>query len=93
MDEVEMALRASIPLALTPVFSFGDIEYADDTVIVAKTAKVANFILRTLQKKAGERGLELNKEKTAELAINSDEKIFFEDGTEVPRQDQLKYLG
>eukprot|EP00969_Alexandrium_andersonii_P218851 9665721-Alexandrium_andersonii.AAC.1 len=70
MDEVEASLREAIPLAYTPVFSFHDIEYADDTVIVAKTARVANHIMKELQRRARSRGLELNKEKTHELSIN-----------------------
>eukprot|EP00969_Alexandrium_andersonii_P296090 13085902-Alexandrium_andersonii.AAC.1 len=81
------------PLSTTPVFSVLDIEYADDTVVMAKTARVAQRFLISLEVIAARFGLHLNKTKTLELAINSDQRLSFLDGTLVPRKEQTKYLG
>eukprot|EP00969_Alexandrium_andersonii_P025026 1093677-Alexandrium_andersonii.AAC.1 len=51
MDEVERKLKDKFPLALTPVFSFPDEEYADDTVIISKVASIASEALQLLQKR------------------------------------------
>eukprot|EP00969_Alexandrium_andersonii_P043865 1923547-Alexandrium_andersonii.AAC.1 len=50
-------------------------------------------MLRKLQRIARGLGLELNKEKTVELAMHSDQRITFDDGTLAPRRDQTHYLG
>eukprot|EP00969_Alexandrium_andersonii_P073056 3223530-Alexandrium_andersonii.AAC.1 len=71
-----------MPLALTPVFSYPDVEYADDTVIIAKVAEAATMALQALQEKASHRGLFLNMGKTKEVAMNSDLRVTPQ-GTEV----------
>eukprot|EP00969_Alexandrium_andersonii_P100218 4420841-Alexandrium_andersonii.AAC.1 len=80
MAEAEASLMEKVPLATTPVFSFADVEYADDTVIVVKTAEIASTLLQSLQTAAGERGLALNLDKTCEISINSDQRVVFLDG-------------
>eukprot|EP00969_Alexandrium_andersonii_P199628 8817611-Alexandrium_andersonii.AAC.1 len=75
MSEVEAELKALVPHAYTPIFSFADIEYADDTVLVAKTSRVAEILLHSLERHAGARGLELNKDKTIELPLNTTETV------------------
>eukprot|EP00969_Alexandrium_andersonii_P261880 11577089-Alexandrium_andersonii.AAC.1 len=52
MDGVERDLKRAYPLALTPVFSFPDVEYADDTVIISKVAAIATEALQLLQSRA-----------------------------------------
>eukprot|EP00969_Alexandrium_andersonii_P137989 6102895-Alexandrium_andersonii.AAC.1 len=52
MNEVAEEVRASLPLSFTPLFNFVDLEYADDTVIVAKTVTTANLALASLLDKA-----------------------------------------
>eukprot|EP00969_Alexandrium_andersonii_P279830 12369732-Alexandrium_andersonii.AAC.1 len=93
MDGVEADLRRGYPLALTPVFSFPDVEYADDTVIISKVATIATEALQLLQSRAAERGLFLNMGKTKELSLHSDERVFFLGGAEVPRASSVRYLG
>eukprot|EP00969_Alexandrium_andersonii_P160140 7075456-Alexandrium_andersonii.AAC.1 len=93
MEGVENDLRTKMPLALTPISSYPDIEYADDTVIIAKVAEAATIALQALQERASRRGLFLNMEKTKEIAMNSDLKVRFLGGGTVPRVDHIKYLG
>eukprot|EP00969_Alexandrium_andersonii_P030965 1351896-Alexandrium_andersonii.AAC.1 len=93
MEGVEKDLRTKMPLALTPIFSYPDIEYADDTVIIAKVADAATTALQALQERAASRGLFLNMGKTKEVAMNSDLRVRFLSGEVVPRVDHIKYLG
>eukprot|EP00969_Alexandrium_andersonii_P296818 13116224-Alexandrium_andersonii.AAC.1 len=93
MSEVEGDVKREHPLGLTPVFAFPDVEYADDTVIIAKVAHVASFALASLQRRAAPRGLFLNKSKTKELVLNSDLRVTFLDGSLVPTSDRIRYLG
>eukprot|EP00969_Alexandrium_andersonii_P322279 14239475-Alexandrium_andersonii.AAC.1 len=73
MDRVDHSLKHKYPLALTPVFPFPDVEYADDTVIISKVAHIASEALQLLQREAALRGLYLNLDKTKELALNTTE--------------------
>eukprot|EP00969_Alexandrium_andersonii_P349100 15430337-Alexandrium_andersonii.AAC.1 len=93
MEEVTLVVTFERPLLLTPVFNFFDIEFADDTALVCKTAQSMQCVLHAVQKEASEWGLYLNKSKTVELAINSPTRIRFLDGDLVPRGTSAKYLG
>ena len=53
------------PLATKPVFTCLGMEYADDTVLVARTADIATKLLQSTQRRARPYGLSLNKEKRA----------------------------
>eukprot|EP00969_Alexandrium_andersonii_P200677 8865211-Alexandrium_andersonii.AAC.1 len=70
---------------MTPVFNFCDLEFADDTTLVAKTAESATLTLRALETEAAKVGLKLNKSKCVEMAINSDLPVHFLFGGRVPR--------
>eukprot|EP00969_Alexandrium_andersonii_P099286 4379350-Alexandrium_andersonii.AAC.1 len=69
---------------MIPVFNFCDLEFADDTTLVAKTAESAMLILRVLETEAAKVGLKLNKSKRVEMAINSDLPVLFLSGDRVP---------
>eukprot|EP00969_Alexandrium_andersonii_P147585 6525599-Alexandrium_andersonii.AAC.1 len=60
MNNVQGRLVREIPLALTPVFSFPDIAFADDTVIISKVSWVATRALQLLQVETSKKGLHLN---------------------------------
>ena len=70
-----------------------DLEFADDTVLVARTAEVMNRLLECVERIAGRYGLVFNKDKTHRLSINSEEAVMFANGTPVPRKTHVKYLG
>ena len=76
-----------------------DLAYADDTLVVARTAEVAETILHSIQRTAKQYGLELNLGKCEVVQINSQQEIAFftEDQEEerkiVKRVEQAKYLG
>ena len=80
-------------MATTPVMSVMDLEYADDTALLARTAEIAGNILGATEREAAKYGLKLNRSKTCRLAYNSEEAVKFEDGTPVPRVNTVDYLG
>jgi len=93
MHDVEQGIRQEHPLATTPVVPCMDLEYADDTVLIARTAELANKLLAATEKEAGIYGLRLNEGKTCRLAYGSEETVRFCNGREVPRVQRTEYLG
>jgi len=69
------------------------LEYADDTVLIAKAAAIATTVLGELEEEASKYGLALNRDKTSRLALHSEEVVRFRDGTAVPRAGRVVYLG
>ena len=72
-----------------------DLEYADDTLLMAVTKPQAEEILKAVQVEATLYGLELNLEKTELLAhpLDSEGYVQSADGTTVTEVNQSKYLG
>ena len=73
MEDVEREVRKEYPLATTPVMSVMDLEYADDTVLMARSAEVASLLLQETERQAGRYGLLLNRSKTGRIAYNTAE--------------------
>ena len=61
MHDVEAEVRESHPLATTPAFAVMGLEYADDTVLIARTAEIAGELLRITEEEATTYGLLLNR--------------------------------
>ena len=53
-------------MATTPIMAVMDLEYADDTVLLARSAEVANKLLRATEREAAQYGLKLNRGKRAD---------------------------
>jgi len=72
-----------------------DLEYADDTLLIARTKTQLVSLLHTLEKHAEQHGMHLNKDKT-ELLVDPRQpslKLKFRNGAEVQTTTQVKYLG
>ena len=72
-----------------------DLEYADDTLLLARTIPQLPSILTALEHHAAEYGMHLNNIKT-EFLTHPDRPnplLYFEDQTPVPLASQVKYLG
>ena len=80
-------------MATTPAMTVMDLEYADDTALIARTTEIATRLLRATEAEAAKYGLKLNRTKTCRLAYNTDEPVKFADGAEVPRVTDALYLG
>eukprot|EP00969_Alexandrium_andersonii_P335936 14847906-Alexandrium_andersonii.AAC.1 len=53
MHDVSIVVEAERPLMRTPVFSFCDVEYADDTTLLAKTSESMNALIALVEREAG----------------------------------------
>ena len=93
MADVEAAVRSRHPMLTTPVVPCVDIEYADDTVLLARTAQIASELLGEVEEQAAKYGLALNRGKTVLLTVNSEELVRFRDGSVLPRSQRATYLG
>ena len=69
-----------------------DIEYADDTLLIARTTTQLTNLLHTLEKHAELHGVHLNREKTEYLIDprHNNPKLYFKSGQEVPTTTQGK---
>jgi len=93
MHDATAKVRQRHPFAVTPMMPTLDLEYADDTVLIARTAEIANEILHAVEAEAAKYGLYLNKAKTCRIACDSEELVHFTSGEPVPRVVQTVYLG
>eukprot|EP00969_Alexandrium_andersonii_P007067 308433-Alexandrium_andersonii.AAC.1 len=69
MHDTEELVRSRRDLILTPVVPFFDIEYADDTALVVRSAPLGTDVLAALIQVAAPYGLEINKDKTRLLSM------------------------
>ena len=93
MQDAEARVRGEHELLTTPTFSVVDLEYADDTVLISRTAEIAGKLLQYTEEEAAKYGLLINRKKTLRLAYNSEEPVFYSDGDPVPRANNVLYLG
>ena len=78
--------------SIHPVY---DLEYADDTLLLARTIPQMQSFLSSVEKIAAEYGMKLNDTKTELLTKTAGETttLKFANGAAVPTTPQLKYLG
>ena len=78
--------------SINPVY---DLEYADDTLLFARTIPQLQSFLSSVETIASEYGMKLNNTKTELLTKTPNEPttLKFENGEGVPTTPQLKYLG
>ena len=97
MHGVEQELTANgefSTLAVQPNQPFYDLAYADDTALIAGTAKRAEQLLHTLQKVASHSNLHLNLKKCVLLrSPTSQNTVHFTNGTPLTIEQHAKYLG
>ena len=91
--EVSKALPAEFH-GRTPLgFPHNHLLYADDTLLVSRSASQLTLFLQTLQLKAAEYGLTLNLQKSVHIPMHSLRNIYFRDGSVVPKEVDTTYLG
>eukprot|EP00969_Alexandrium_andersonii_P287297 12701203-Alexandrium_andersonii.AAC.1 len=93
MKDVEVLARECRPLIGAPPLQALDVEFADDTVLIARDSTAAQMLLNLLEAEASGYGLRINKDKTAHMSLNSAARISFASGEPVPKQVTVKYLG
>jgi len=93
MHDAVGRVRQAHPFAVTPIMPVLDMEYADDTVLIARTAEVAKRLLWETELEAGKYGMALNRAKVKRIAYGSEEEIAHADGQAVKRVEKAEYLG
>eukprot|EP00969_Alexandrium_andersonii_P371042 15478634-Alexandrium_andersonii.AAC.1 len=86
MKDVEVLARECRPLIGAPPLQALDVEFADDTVLVARDHTAAQLLLHLLESEARGYGLRINTDKTAHMSINSAARVSFASGELVPLQ-------
>ena len=71
----------------------GKLFYADDTIIMAKTAEAVEAILHRIEEKSYKYALKLNQNKCIHIHTNAIHRIHFRQGNAAPIQTQGDYLG
>ena len=72
---------------------FGEVLYADDTILVRKDPKEVQKVLQNFEEVSKEYGLSLNKEKCVHLRISNNSRFEFKDKMKMPNEDDTTYLG
>ena len=91
--DVQLQYKLKHPLATTPHLPFFDVEFADDTVLIARTREQRQDLLLLVQQEAAEYNLHLNLDKTKLILYNSDASVVFSNGDPVPQVFSVVYLG
>ena len=71
----------------------GKLFYADDTIIMAKTAEAVEIILHRIEIESHKYALKLNQGKCVHIQMKAIHRIRFRQGSAVPIQTQADYLG
>ena len=77
-------LYGLIPGILHTPSPLWDLEYADYTVLLSKSAQHATRMLHLIQRFGAQRGLLLNEDKCDHLRLNSDQRIYYSANTASP---------
>ena len=90
---MQVAYLNKHPLSVTPQIPFFDVEFADDTVLIARTQQHMQDLLWFVQDEASKYNLLLNTDKTKLILYNSEATVAFRDGNLVPQVSSIVYLG
>ena len=71
----------------------GKLFYADDTIIMAKTAEAVEIVLHRIEQESNKYSPKLNQNKCVHIQMNAIERIHFQEGNAAPIQTQADYLG
>ena len=82
---IQLASLNKHPLSVTPQIPFFDVEFANDTVLIARTQQHIQDLLWFVQDEASKYNLHLNTDKTKLIIYNSEATVAFRDGTLVPQ--------
>ena len=74
-------------------FPFSNLLYADDTLLISRSANQVSTLVQTLPNTATEFGLTLDLSKTVHIPINSFRKVALSNGGAVPKELDTAYLG
>ena len=70
-----------------------EILYADDTICISEDEQAMSRLLAAIEVEGAKYGLKLNKKKCEYLYFGQAGRVFFSDGSPVPKRAEVKYLG
>ena len=76
-----------------PGINFDEVLYADDTICASTDTAAMNRLLAAIETEGKKYGMKLNKSKCEVMHNANNANVHFQDGTPVPRKDEVKYLG
>ena len=71
---------------------FGEVLYADDTILIGKNAKVAGKVLQKIEETFKEYGISPNKDKCVHVRINNKSRVKSNDDMEISTEEDTTYL-
>ena len=95
MHDVDDTLTTPLPYCYAASIPYYDIEYADDTLLIARTAARSQELLTAIEIQSHKYGMLLNADKTVVLAmnVNTQKNITLLDGSHIKYVTQQTYLG
>ena len=72
---------------------FMEILYTDNILLISKNIRFMNILFHAVETESTYYGLQLNQSKGAVLNMYGNNTIRFKDGTYIPRENQITYLG
>ena len=72
---------------------FDEVLYADDTIVYGTKEDEAEKRVSAIAKEGKKYGLKLNKDKCEYVNFGLGRQLQFEDGTDIPKREVVKYLG
>ena len=91
--DVQLEHKHRHPLATTPYLPLFDVEFADDTVLIARTREQMQDLLLAVQQETAKCNSHLNLDKTKLILYNSDASVAFRNGDPGPQVASIVYLG
>ena len=73
--------------------NFNELLYADDTLLIAKRARVATKYLHLVEAESNYLHLKLNQDNCAFISCNSNGSSFFSNGLRMQTSEDISYLG
>jgi len=89
MHDVETRVRTEHPLAITPAVPTLHLDFADDTVLMGKTAETVEAELASTEEIAASCAMKPNRAKVKLLAHGTDDPVKYADGN----PEKVEYLG
>ena len=89
-QEGRTILRNAQPMGME---GYGELLYADDTIILTSTKQAAEIILRKIQEEPSRYNVKLHQSKCILLGMNSLGSVQYLDGGFMPVADRAPYLG
>ena len=91
--DIYQRCRGQVQHGMLPRFTFMELLYADDTMLVGNSARAINRLLLEIEIESGYYNLRLNRTKCLSMCMYGSNHIHFQDGTVMKQASEVTYLG